>query len=105
MTNGETQNKDHARTDANKLLAERFAHWAQGGAFVRYDTVDILRESGRVRAQNCGILWSVSLGIAPPTRTLRRPNCNDAAQAAFIAKAKELAPKYHTELLPPSVES
>ena len=45
------------------------------------------------------------VGVALPTRTTSAPKLDDAAQAAFIAKAKELAPKYHTELLPPSVES
>ncbi len=45
------------------------------------------------------------IGVALPTRTTPAPKLDDAAQAAFMNKAKELAPKYHTELLPPSAPS
>ena len=45
------------------------------------------------------------VGVALPTRTTPAPKLDDAAQAAFGAKAKELAPKYRTELLQTTVES
>ena len=45
------------------------------------------------------------IGVALPTRTTPAPKLDDAAQAAFKAKSKELAPKYHTELLQTTVES
>ena len=45
------------------------------------------------------------IGVALPTRTTPASKLDDAAQAAFGAKAKELAPKYRTELLKTTVES
>ena len=45
------------------------------------------------------------VGVALPTRTTPAPKLDDAAQAAFVAKAKALAPKYRTELLQTTVES
>jgi mannose-6-phosphate isomerase-like protein (cupin superfamily) len=41
------------------------------------------------------------VGIPVATRATAAPELNEAAQAAFIAKAGELAPKYRTELLKP----
>jgi quercetin dioxygenase-like cupin family protein len=41
------------------------------------------------------------LGQAVPTRTTPPPPLDDAAQAAFLANARSLAPRYRTELLPP----
>ena len=41
------------------------------------------------------------VGVPVPTRTSAPPPLDEAAQAAFLAKAKALAPKYRTELLPP----
>ena len=42
-----------------------------------------------------------SVGVSLPTRTTP-PKFDEAAQAAFVAKAGELAAKYRTELLPPN---
>lgn len=39
------------------------------------------------------------IGVAVPTRTTPPPKPSQAEQAAFMAKAKALAPKYRTELL------
>ena len=41
------------------------------------------------------------VGVPVPTRTSAPPPLEEAARAAFLAKAKELASKYRTELLPP----
>jgi quercetin dioxygenase-like cupin family protein len=41
------------------------------------------------------------VGIPVATRTTAAPKLNKAAQAAFITKAEELAPRYRTELLKP----
>ena len=41
------------------------------------------------------------IGVAVATRTTPPPRLDEAAQAAFMAKAEALAPKYRTELLPP----
>lgn len=41
------------------------------------------------------------VGTQVPTRTAPAPELDEAAQAAFLAKAEALAPKYHTELLGP----
>ena len=41
------------------------------------------------------------IGIPVGSRTEPPPPLDDEAQAALIAKAQELAPKYKTELLPP----
>jgi hypothetical protein len=41
------------------------------------------------------------VGQPVATRTAPPPPLDPAAQAAFIAKAQALAPRYHTELLPP----
>jgi quercetin dioxygenase-like cupin family protein len=43
----------------------------------------------------------VEVGIPVGSRTEPPPALDDEAQAAFIAKAQALAPKYATELLPP----
>lgn len=40
------------------------------------------------------------IGVPVATRTTAPPKLNEAEQAAFAAKAQELAPKYRTELLP-----
>ena len=42
-----------------------------------------------------------SVGIQVPTRTTPAPPLDDAEQVAFLAKARELAPRYRTELLKP----
>jgi hypothetical protein len=42
------------------------------------------------------------VGVPVATRTTPPPSLDPAALAAFIAKAEALAPKYRTELLPPS---
>jgi mannose-6-phosphate isomerase-like protein (cupin superfamily) len=44
----------------------------------------------------------LELGIPVATRTTPPPKLDEAAQAAFVKKAKALAPKYRTELLPPA---
>lgn len=41
------------------------------------------------------------VGIPLATRTTASPKLDKAAQAAFVTKAEELAPKYRTELLKP----
>ena len=41
------------------------------------------------------------VGVAVPTRTTPPPKLDERAQAEFIKKAQELAPKYRTELLKP----
>lgn len=43
----------------------------------------------------------LEVGIPVATRTTPAPKLDDAAQAAFVEKARALAPKYRTELLPP----
>jgi quercetin dioxygenase-like cupin family protein len=40
------------------------------------------------------------LGVPVATRTTPPPKLDAAAQAEFVAKARELTPKYRTELLP-----
>ncbi len=45
-----------------------------------------------------------AVGIPLPTRTTPAPKLDAAAQAAFIAKAGALAPKYRTEMLKTTVE-
>ncbi len=42
------------------------------------------------------------VGVPVATRTTPPPRLDEAAQAAFMAKAAALAPKYRTELLKPS---
>lgn len=42
------------------------------------------------------------VGVSVPTRTTSAPTLDGAEQAAFLAKAEELAPKYRSELLKPS---
>ncbi len=44
------------------------------------------------------------IGVPVATRTTAPPKADAAAQAAFLEKAKALAPKYRTELLPPAGE-
>lgn len=41
----------------------------------------------------------LELGVPVPTRTTAAPKLDEPAQAAFLAKAKALAPKYLTEFL------
>ena len=41
----------------------------------------------------------LEVGVPVPTRTTAPPKLDEAAQAAFIAKAQALAPKYRTEML------
>ena len=41
------------------------------------------------------------VGIPLATRTTAAPKLNKDAEAAFITKAEQLAPKYRTELLKP----
>ena len=43
----------------------------------------------------------MAVGIPVDSRTAAPPDLDEAAQAAFLAKAQELAPKYRTELLGP----
>jgi uncharacterized cupin superfamily protein len=43
----------------------------------------------------------MEVGVPVATRTTPPPKLNEKEQAAFVAKAKALAPKYRTELLPP----
>jgi quercetin dioxygenase-like cupin family protein len=43
----------------------------------------------------------MEVGVPVATRTTTPPELDEAAQAAFVAKAQELAPKYRTELLGP----
>ena len=43
----------------------------------------------------------VAVGVPVASRTTVPPELDEAAQASFIAKAQELAPKYRTELLGP----
>jgi len=43
----------------------------------------------------------LEVGIPDATRTTPPPKLDESAQAAFVKKAKALAPKYRTELLPP----
>jgi quercetin dioxygenase-like cupin family protein len=43
----------------------------------------------------------MATGVPVATRTTPPPKLDDAAEAAFITKAKALAPKYRTELLKP----
>ena len=42
------------------------------------------------------------VGVPVATRTTPPPPLDPAAQAAFIARAQALAPKYKTEFLPPA---
>jgi hypothetical protein len=42
----------------------------------------------------------MEVGVPVETRTTAPPKLDKEAQEKFIAKAKELAPKYRTELLP-----
>ena len=44
----------------------------------------------------------MAVGVPVPTRTAPPPRLDTAAQAAFRAKAEALAPRYRTELLPPT---
>jgi mannose-6-phosphate isomerase-like protein (cupin superfamily) len=41
------------------------------------------------------------MGVKVAQRTTSPPQLDDAAQVAFVERAKELAPTYRTELLPP----
>jgi hypothetical protein len=41
----------------------------------------------------------LEIGVPVPSRTAPPPKLDDAGQAAFLAKAHALAPKYRTELL------
>jgi len=41
----------------------------------------------------------LEVGVPVPTRTTEPPKLDEAAQAAFQAKAQALAPRYRTELL------
>jgi len=41
----------------------------------------------------------MDVGVPVATRTAAPPKLGETAQAAFLAKAKALAPKYRTELL------
>ena len=41
----------------------------------------------------------LEVGVPVPTRTTAPPKLDEAAQAAFKAKAQALAPKYRTEML------
>jgi quercetin dioxygenase-like cupin family protein len=41
----------------------------------------------------------LEVGVPVPTRTTAPPQLDEAAQAAFIAKAQALAPRYRTEML------
>ena len=41
----------------------------------------------------------MEVGVRVATRTAAAPKLDEAAQAAFIAKVKAIAPKYRTELL------
>lgn len=43
----------------------------------------------------------MKVGVPVDSRTTPPPELDEAAQASFIAKAQELAPKYRTELLGP----
>lgn len=43
----------------------------------------------------------MEVGVPVASRTTAPPKLDEAAQAAFLAKAKALAPKYRTELLQP----
>lgn len=47
----------------------------------------------------------MAVGVPVATRTTPPPKLDAADQATFIAKAQALAPKYRTELLPPTGES
>ena len=42
----------------------------------------------------------MEVGVPVATRTTPPPKLNEKEQAEFVKKAKMLAPKYHTELLP-----
>ena len=42
----------------------------------------------------------LEIGVPVPTRTTAPPKLDEAAQAAFQAKAQALAPRYRTEFLP-----
>jgi quercetin dioxygenase-like cupin family protein len=44
----------------------------------------------------------LEVGVPVATRTTAPPKLEGAVQAEFVAKAKELSPKYRTELLPPA---
>jgi quercetin dioxygenase-like cupin family protein len=43
----------------------------------------------------------MAIGVPVDSRTAAPPDLDEAAQAAFVAKAQELAPQYRTELLGP----
>jgi quercetin dioxygenase-like cupin family protein len=43
----------------------------------------------------------MAVGVPVDSRTAAPPELDEAAQAAFVAKAQELAPQYRTELLGP----
>ena len=43
----------------------------------------------------------MAVGVPVDSRTTAPPELDEAAQAAFVAKAQELAPQYRTELLGP----
>jgi quercetin dioxygenase-like cupin family protein len=43
----------------------------------------------------------MAVGVPVDSRTAEPPELDEAAQAAFVAKAQELAPQYRTELLGP----
>jgi quercetin dioxygenase-like cupin family protein len=44
----------------------------------------------------------LTIGTAVASRSAAAPEMNEAARAAFMVKAQQLAPQYETELLPPS---
>lgn len=44
----------------------------------------------------------MEVGVPVASRTTPPPKLDEAGQAAFIEKAKALAPKYQTEILPPA---
>ena len=44
----------------------------------------------------------MEVGVPVANRTTPPPKLDEAGQAAFIEKAKALAPKYQTEMLPPA---
>jgi hypothetical protein len=43
----------------------------------------------------------MAVGVPLSSRTQPPPELDESATAAFVAKAKALAPRYRTELLPP----
>lgn len=72
-------NAPHSFTNASHLLARLLCICAPAGQEEFFEEV----------------------GVPVPSRTAKPPELDKAAQAAFMKKAKELAPKYRTELLGP----